>query len=168
MAVAIIAAVAAVLAAAIGAYAATAVADKQIAAARQAEEAARQTATTAQQQLTQYKRMFEEAPTRFGNELGRLLQTAEGEPDRPPPGIVETATALVSTRNGYRSVLDAIGNRLNGEIDALEAELKKPTPDPAVIWRLWRVLQQKWGPKMAELEVAVRKVMTELGLVPAS
>ena len=55
---------------------------------------------------------------------------------------------------------------MDSQIDELQAELAKPNPDPEKLITLLEVLRQKWPAKQAEIEVAVRKVITELVLVP--
>jgi hypothetical protein len=42
----------------------------------------------------------------------------------------------------------------------------KPNPDPEKLISILEVLQQKWPSKQAEIELAVRKLQIELGLVP--
>jgi hypothetical protein len=117
----------------------------------------------------------------FVEQLGKLINTApqymsvQGTDTRslnPDPdyrrSISVSARSIVAARNDLRSSLDAIGNRLDSQIDELQAELAKPNPDPEKLITLLEVLRQKWPAKQAEIEVAVRKVITELGLVPTT
>jgi len=117
----------------------------------------------AEREANLYRRIVEDAPGKFTRRLRELIGRASESRDAE---LVARSRALVAARNGYRSVLDSVGSRLDSEIDALEAELRKPRPDPAVIRTLTRVLQAKWPAKEDEIELAVRKLMTELGLVP--
>jgi hypothetical protein len=79
--------------------------------------------------------------------------------------IEVSARSIVASRNDLRSDLDAIGSRLDSQIDGLQTELAKPEPDPERLVTIMEVLRQKWPSKEAEIEVAVRKLLAELGLV---
>jgi len=168
----IIAAVAAIFAALIGAGATLYTTDKQINAERQRRE-------SVQRKLEIYQARYENAPKAFIEQLGRLVDTApkyenaRGTDTRvlnPDPEYRQTvsvsAQSIVAARNDLRSSLDAIGSRLDSQIDELQAELAKPNPDPERLITILEVLRQKWPAKQAEIELAVRKLQAELGFVP--
>jgi chromosome segregation ATPase len=168
----IIAAVAAILAALIGAGATLYTTDKQINAERQRRE-------SVQRKLEIYQARYENAPKAFIEQLGRLVDTApkyenaRGTDTRllnPDPEYRQTvsvsAQSIVAARNDLRSSLDAIGSRLDSQIDELQTELAKPNPDPERLITILEVLRQKWPAKQAEIELAVRKLQAELGFVP--
>jgi len=169
---AIIAAVAAIVAALITAAVTVYTTNKQIAAEREHSQ-------KLQQQLDMYQAKYDNAPKVYVEQLGKLITSApqyqniHGTDTRmlnPDPdyrqSISVSAQSIVAARNDLRTSLDAIGNRLDSQIDELQAELAKPNPDPEKLVTLLEVLRQKWPAKQAEIEVAVRKVITELGLVP--
>jgi DNA repair exonuclease SbcCD ATPase subunit len=169
---ALIAAVSAVLAALIAAAVTLYTSNKQI-------EAEREHSARLQQQLDTYQAKYENAPKIYIQQLGTLINAAptyknsigtdtrslSTDPDYVR-SISVSAQTIVAARNDLRSSLDAIGNRLDSQIDQLQAELAKPSPDPEKLVTLLEVLRQKWPAKEAEIELAVRKVITELGLVP--
>lgn len=61
---------------------------------------------------------------------------------------------------------DGIGARLDSEIDELEKEVNQPAPDAAKVARIPEVLRLSWSAKEAEIELRVRKMITELGIIP--
>jgi DNA repair exonuclease SbcCD ATPase subunit len=169
-----IAAVAAILAAVITAGGTLYTTNKQI-------EAERQHSEKLQQQLDTYQAKYENAPKVYVEQLGGLINTAPRymnargtdtqhlnlDPEYRR-SISVRAKSIVAARNDLRSSLDAIGNRLDSQIDELQAELAKPEPDPEKLIAILEVLREKWPAKQAEIELAVRKVITELGLVPTA
>jgi hypothetical protein len=128
---------------------------------RKAEERAK----VAEAQVEQYKRVYEEAPKKFAKRLGQVITDAS---QGNSSNAVVDAKTIVAVRNDLRSALDSVGKRLDSEIDELEAELKKPQPDMTKVATLVQVLKQKWPAKEDEIELAVRKIVAEMGLVPSS
>lgn len=117
-----------------------------------------------------YKRQLEAAQSRFTNSLGGLIDEASKEARRTegPSQLIPAAKALVSARNGFRTSLESVSQRLDSEIDQLERELSANQPNQARIAGLVEVLKRKWPAKKEEIDLAVRKIITELGLVPES
>jgi chromosome segregation ATPase len=151
---------------------------QQISAERQRAAEERQRREELQKKLETYTVRYENAPKAFTEQLGKLVETAPtyrnapGTDTRilnPDPEyrqvILVRAKTIVAARDDLRSSLDAVGNRLDSQIDELKAELAKPNPDPERLVTLFDVLRQKWPSKQAEIELAVRKILTELGLV---
>lgn len=142
-------------------------------------EAVKQDRDKALRQVETYQAKYENAPKAFIEQLGTLIDTApkfqnvQGtdikmltQDPEYRRSISVRARAIVAARNDLRSSLDDIGNRLDSQIDELQAELSKPNPDPEKLISTLEVLQQKWPSKQAEIELAVRKLQTELGFVP--
>jgi F0F1-type ATP synthase membrane subunit b/b' len=117
-------------------------------------------------QANTYRKLIEDAPSKFTNSLEKLIIEASREVYRKegPSQLIPASKALVSARNGFRTSVESIGERLNSDIDQLERELRKETPDIAKIEELIEVLRRKWPAKKEEIELATRKVLTELGL----
>ena len=115
-----------------------------------------------------YRKQLEDAQTRYTNILGGLIDEASKEAARKegPSRLLPAAQALVSSRNSFRSSLESINQRLNSEFDQLERELSAKPPDLAKIADLVEILQRKWPAKKAEIDVAIRKLIAELGLSP--
>jgi len=113
-----------------------------------------------------YQKQIEDAPTTFTRTLGSMINEAYGltEKKEAERQLFIASKALVSARNDFRTSLDSIGKRLNSDIDALANELAKPKPDHARVSEIVQVLQKKWPAKAQEIELAVRKVLTEIGI----
>jgi len=169
---AVIAAVAAIIAALISVGGTLYATNKQIDAERRQRE-------SAQRQLEAYQARYENAPKAFVEQLGTLIDAApeyqnvrgtdtkELDPDPEyRRKISVSAQSIVAARNDLRSSLDAIGSRLDSQIDELQSELTKPNPDAEKLVTTLEVLRQKWPAKQAEIELAVRKLQAELGFVP--
>jgi hypothetical protein len=123
-----------------------------------------------------YRQMYQNAPEKFIHDLGALIKSSpdyrifkpEDLPKRNESAIRERCRAIVAARNNLRSALDNIGARLDSQIDILEKELKQPHPHPAYLAETLEVLKQSWPSKESEIELSVRKMMAELGIVPDS
>jgi hypothetical protein len=122
---------------------------------------------SAQRAAKGYQQAYDVAAERFTNTLGGLIEQASVEANRRegPSQLIPAAKALVSTRDGYRSDLENIGSRLDSDIDALGQELAKTSPDQRHVAILVETLRRKWPGKKDEIDLAVRKLLTELGLV---
>jgi hypothetical protein len=133
---AIIAAVAAIIAALIGAGATLYATDKQINEERQRRE-------SVQWKLETYQARYENAPKAFIEQLGQLIDTApkyqnaRGTDTRvlnPDPEyrqrVSVSAQSIVAARNDLRSSLEAIGSRLDSQIDELQGGTSKTEPRP--------------------------------------
>lgn len=129
---------------------------------RQEVHAAWREANQARETADVYRRTIEEAPRRFAAILNNLISEAATEVGGPQ--LMSAARALVAARNGFDSVLDTIKNRLNSEITALERELAQPHPNAHRIAELIETLRRKWPAKQEEIEAAIRKILTDLGL----
>jgi len=136
----------------------------------------------AEQKVKQYRRMYEKAVTAYTDELGRLIgsppPTLEargrgGKGGGPGPSTPETASdivvrakAIVAVRGDFRSPLSTLVNLLDSQIDRLQAELTRPTPDPKVLLETLRVLDKEWPAKKKLIDAAAGMIMAEMGIVP--
>jgi hypothetical protein len=124
----------------------------------------------AKKEAKNYRSQFEDAPTKFTRSLGKLIDEAvvEANPREGKGKLIPAAKALVAARNGFSTDLQTVREKLDAELDALERELSKSPPDMQKIAELVEILKRKWSAKKDEIELAVRKVITELGLTPAA
>ncbi|WP_137916979.1 hypothetical protein [Hydrogenophaga sp. 2FB] len=107
----------------------------------------------------------EAAVKQFAAELKKLIAASQPASDQ----AMIDARAIVSTRNSLRAVLTSLAASLNSEIDRMEeliGEGKVPTSREGQIRETLSVLKRTWPAKETELDVAVRKLITELGLDP--
>jgi hypothetical protein len=131
------------------------------------------------------QRQFAEAPTRWGKELGRLVDTAAAATvapaagDKPadpaaaapapavdPARVMDSARAILAARDSYRASIDGMRASLDGEMDAMAQELGNPTPDADRLKQLLQALKQNWGTKEKAIEEATRRMMADLGMAP--
>ena len=107
------------------------------------------------------------AVQRFGEELKKLIDASEPESEE----VVVMARSIVSVRNNLRGRLESLASTLNSDIDLL-AELlgdgKSPVENASAVRERLAVLKKAWPSKVTEMDVAVRKLLTELGLYPDS
>jgi len=127
----------------------------------------------AYKQLERYRQRYEAAPKLFVKDLEDLIDKAPrrmkngAQAEGADPGdVVVSARSIVASRDGLRSALEAIGSRLDSQIDELKDELNKPQPDPAKLLQTLQVLRAKWPSKKDEIDVAIRTVIAQFGLVP--
>jgi len=157
----------------------------------QVEEVQQQLATVTQERdaaaarAAGLQRQFAEAPTRWGKELGRLVDTAAAATAAPAPAagdkpadpaaaapavdparVIDSARAILAARDSYRASIDGMRGSLNGEMDAMAQELGNPTPDADRLRQLLQALKQNWGGKEKAIEDATRRMMADLGMAP--
>ena len=157
----------------------------------QVEEVQQQLATVTQERdaaaarAAGLQRQFAEAPTRWGKELGRLVDTAAAATAAPAPAagdkpadpaaaapavdparVIDSARAILAARDSYRASIDGMRGSLNGEMDAMAQELGNPTPDADRLKQLLQALKQNWGTKEKGIEDATRRLMADLGMAP--
>jgi hypothetical protein len=113
-----------------------------------------------------YQQAYEAAAEKFTNTLGLLIDEAsiEAKKKDEPSDLIAATKALVSSRDSFRSDLEDIGKRLDGEIDALSAQLQNNPPDQVQISIIVETLKRRWPAKKQEIDLAARKLLTELGL----
>lgn len=112
----------------------------------------------------EYKTKHEAAIKAFSGELRKLIISTNPNAN----DAVTKARAIVSVRNSLRATLTSLAASLNSNIDRLE-ELVGPDDrridNPAQVRERLAVLKESWPAKDAEIEVAIRKIMAEMGLV---
>ena len=155
----------------------------------QTEEANQQLAVVTQekeqavQSASRQRRMSDEAVRKFGTELGKLVSAVDlAAPAVPQPGaeaqppaaapadtskLVDSARAILATRDGLRASLDGVRAAMNGELDLLAVELGNAAPSGEKIRELLKALKQNWPNKEQQLDEASRKLLTDLGVIAA-
>jgi len=130
-------------------------------------EKARKDLIVAMADVERYRRNYEEAAKKFTAKLGDLINkaAARAESKENQSDVVTAAKTLVAARNDAARSLESLGAALDSEIDLLQRELLAKSPNVPKIVELIRVLQGKWDIKKAEIELRVRKMQVELGLV---
>ena len=133
---------------------------------REAEEA-RKAKEACQRKAETYARQYENAPKRFtqiiGEHIDKAVSAANTKGATSQELLIE-ARALVKARDGLRSSLEGIQQRLNSSIDALHREVERKPPSSAEIEATVKVLQSSWPAKTAEIELAVRKILVDMGI----
>ena len=128
------------------------------------------------------KKVMEAAPSKYAAELDALIQNGvtQGRTE-----AITNARAIVKVRNDLRSSLISISSQLNSEIDILAAQIRELegnaqvpfiqpqrarrglAPEDAVYTTI-QVLAKEWPAKKTQIEVEMRKLLTELGCDPRS
>ena len=122
-----------------------------------------------------YERQFRSAQLEYAKQLGRLISrtSQDGLAD-----AVVNARAIVALRNEQVATLTALQHLLNSEITEMQRVLERANlldggrgnggasveDVRRELHALLRVLRAKWEGKERRIRVAVRKLMTELGL----
>lgn len=83
------------------------------------------------------------------------------------------AKSIVSTRNELRSTLTALTSLLNSDIDRLSAQLDAADAkrlrdnywDSGDIEETLKILERKWPDKMGQVQIELRNLLAQLGLV---
>lgn len=115
-----------------------------------------------------YKRKHEPAALVFHRKLGKVIEEAERTRGR---NALIKARAIVELRDSYRKSLTVISQHLNGQIDSLGRVLEALVRDPGnaaiadEVGMIVRVLGTTWPEKEAIIEVELRKLLAEEGLV---
>ncbi|HEX3151259.1 MAG TPA: hypothetical protein VHR66_24490 [Gemmataceae bacterium] len=121
-------------------------------------------------------REIDDAPRKYVDHLDRLIQRAINE---GAANAALNARAIVSTRNDLRESLMKISDRLNSDIDRLAEEIGESTGTQrtnggrtqaasGAVFDTIQVLSRKWPAKKDQVEVELRKVLAELGLLGRS
>jgi hypothetical protein len=74
-----------------------------------------------------------------------------------------SARTIVSLRDEIRTPATNLSQLLNSDIDTLAENVKKR--DQAATRETLKVLEEKWPKKMNKINVELRKLITELGLI---
>lgn len=140
----------------------------------------------AQAAAAKLRRDAEDAPKRWGKDLGRLVMAA-GPAAAAPPAVapvagqpapapaaapvaddpaktLDAARAVLAQRDTFRSSLDGVRAQLGGDMDALAMELGNATPDMEKVKALLGTLKANWPGTEKELENVTRKLFADMGL----
>jgi len=146
----------------------------------------------AQAAAAKLKRDADDAPKRWGKELGRLVALAVPDaapaaaPATPPAAgaaapaapaapaaapaaddparTLDAARAVLAQRDTFRSSLDGVRAQMGGDMDALALELGAATPDIEKIRALLANMKANWPGTEKELEGATRRLFADMGL----
>lgn len=138
-----------------------------------------------QQAADRLRKSNEEAAKKYGRELGKLVNNspapAAAAPADPAAAtaalapapedaskLADAARALLATRDGFRSSIDALRGSMNSEFDALATELGNPAPDAVKLRQALDSLKQNWPAKEKGMEEATRKLLADLGVLGAA
>ena len=137
------------------------------------------------------RKEIDDAPRKYVDHLDRLIARAMKEGTEK---VMVNARAIVSLRNDLRDSLMKIHDRLNSDIDTLAEQIGGPgggqqdigreqkAPPPRerrdrerqastateAVFETIQVLSRKWPGKKDQVEVELRKVLAELGLLGRS
>ena len=104
---------------------------------------------------------IDDAPRKYVNNLDKLIKIAMRE------GATKAsinARAIVSTRNDLKESTIKIADRLNSEINVLERQQQEQARSE-VLMETIEVLSKKWPAKKDQIEIELRKVLAEMGLL---
>jgi chromosome segregation ATPase len=116
-----------------------------------------------------YIRHYEAAPQRFTKTIGDAIAAAvEAARVHGPTSteLLDAARTLIKVRDDLRSALEVVSTRLNSHIDSLSKEVERKQVSAGEIQSLVNILNGAWPAKTQEIELALRKVLTDMGLEP--
>ncbi len=130
-----------------------------------------------------------EAPAKYGKELGKLVSNAgapaPATPSATPPAqsapaapaaatatddpakLIDGVRGMLAARDRIRAALDGVRAALNSEFDALAAELGNAAPDAEKLKQTLESLKQNWPQKEKGMKTATRGLVRDLGLLQA-
>ena len=107
---------------------------------------------------------IDDAPRLYVEHLDKLIGVAVREGTK---AAVLNARAIISTRNDLRGSTMKISEVLNSDINRLDREVEEEAGQGAV-YETIQVLGRKWPAKKDQVEVELRKVLAELGILGRS
>jgi len=144
--------------------------------------AATQEKDQALQSADRLRKTNNEAATKFGRDLGKLV-TAGGAPAAPAQAqpapaapaaapavddsakLIDGVRGMLAARDHIRATLDGVRAAMNSEFDALAVELGNAAPDSEKLKQILETLKRNWPQKEKDLEVATRRLLTDLGIL---
>ena len=115
----------------------------------------------AAQNADRLRKMNDEAAKKFGTELGKLVAATGSE---APAKQIDSARAILATRDGFRASLDGARATLNSDLDALALELGNASPNTEKLRQILDGLKQGWPDREKNMEGATRKLLADLGI----
>lgn len=112
-----------------------------------------------------YRQRYAAAIDEFAKELREMINGVDPRAD----DAVTRARSIVAVRNSLRQTLTTLAGSLNSNIDHLEelvGDGNTPVENEGAVRERLAVLKQAWPAKDAEIRVAVRKILAELGFEP--
>ncbi|MDJ1158284.1 hypothetical protein QNA08_08570 [Chelatococcus sp. SYSU_G07232] len=110
--------------------------------------------------------LIRDAATHYTDTIDRLLVEVRRELERKegPSQLAPAARAMVAARDEFRGAFDAVRVQLDGDFDRVSLELSAGPADEARLRQILEALQRSWPAKKSALELAIRKVLDDLGL----
>ena len=145
--------------------------------------AATQEKDQALQSADRLRKTNNEAATKFGRDLGKLVTTvgapaavaAQAQPAPAAPAaapavddsakLIDGVRGMLAARDHIRATLDGVRAAMNSEFDALAVELGNAAPDSEKLKQILETLKRNWPQKEKDLEVATRRLLTDLGIL---
>jgi hypothetical protein len=127
------------------------------------------------QNANRMRKQSEDAASKYGKDLGKLVMAAGAPPAVPAAGqpaaatddgakLIDSARAILAMRDGFRASLDGVRASMNSEMDALAAELGAPAPNAGKVKELLDGLKQNWPEKEMNMQASTQKLLADLGL----
>lgn len=107
------------------------------------------------------EREIDDAARKYVDYLDKLIQDGVREGRE---NALLNGRAIVSTRNDLRGSMLSISEQLNSDIDVLSLNLLDTTARAAA-YETIQVLAKKWPAKKAQVEIQLRKLLAELGIL---
>lgn len=114
-----------------------------------------------------FKRGFDQAPAKFVQRFGALINNAAAETARTQgkSSLIPHSRAIVAHRDAVRVELRGLAKLLNSDIDRLAAQLAKPKPDQRKVADALDKLRAKWTFKEDEISLQLKRLMLVLEFV---
>jgi hypothetical protein len=107
------------------------------------------------------EREIDDAARKYVDYLDKLIQDGVREGRE---NALLNGRAIVSTRNDLRGSMLTISEQLNSDIDVLSLNVRD-TGGRAAAYETIQVLAKKWPAKKAQVEIQLRKLLAELGIL---
>jgi len=120
----------------------------------------------------EYKQQYSSAPAVYTSHIGD--QIIKPVPDATDiDDLLVRSKSIISIRDDLRSTLTGMGKLLNSDIDTLTKRVKELEEICSLgdgcngkeVEQTLKILQEKWPSKVSQVDVEIRKLLAELGLV---
>ena len=109
-------------------------------------------------------KMSDDAVKKYSDSLGKLVVAVPADDQAK---IIDSARAILATRDGFRASLDGARASMDSDFDALATELGNATPSADKVKQILDGLKQNWPAKGQGMNDATRKLLVDLGLLQA-